>query len=174
MSGDPAYASLWTTADVYVGPTTAANPATVSTAFGADWNLVGLLSGDDGFALSRSQDTTDFFAWGSVLVRKSRKNFTQTVKFTALEYNDTTRDLMWPDSPAGSIVVPQPKRIKIAFELTEGTTVRRLISAYQAEVDLDGDEELSESKLSTYPFVATIFPDASGNLFVEQQTAIAS
>ena len=174
MAGDPANASLWADADVYVGPLTAPNPADVDTAFGAEWDLVGLLDGDEGFTQSRDEQTGDHFAWGGVLVRTSRRNFKLTVGFTALEDNETTRELIWPGSTSSLLVVPRPERIRIAFETREGDKVKRLIAHYQAEVDVDGDIVDNESDLTAYGLIATIFPDADGNLFDIQETAAAS
>lgn len=161
MAGDPANAALWANADVYVGATDAADPIDAATEFGVDWDLVGLLNGDAGFSLSREEETNDLYAWGGVLVRTSRRNFKQTVGFTVLEDNATTRGLIWPGSTATELVVPRPERIKIAFEVREGTTVHRLICAYQAEVDVAGDINMNESDLTEYELVATIFPDTS-------------
>ena len=170
MAGDPANASIWTDADVYVAPTGTANPASVEEEFGSGWELVGLLDGDEGFAQNREEQTEDHYAWGSILVRTSRRNFKQTVSFTALEDNDVTRDLVWPDSPAGKLSVPRPNRIKIAFETTEGDKVKRLISTYEAEVTVDGEIVDNEAALTSLPLMATIFPDSSGNLFDIQET----
>lgn len=170
MSGDPGNVALWADADVYTGPTSATDPADVDTAFGGDWDLVGLLDGDDGFTQARDEDVNDHFAWGGILVRTSRRNFKETVKFSALEYNDVTRDLIWPDSPPGELVVPHPKRIKIAFETREGDVTHRLISAYQAEVAVDGDINVNETDLSKYQLVATIYPTSGGVIFNEQQS----
>ena len=73
MAGDPSNARLWADADVYVSfDTEAANPADVDTPFGGDWDLVGLLDGDDGFTESRDEDVEDLFAWGGILVRTAR------------------------------------------------------------------------------------------------------
>lgn len=174
MAGDPANATIWPNADVFVGGTDAENPATVGDEFGADWDLVGLLDGDAGFAQGRSEDVKDFYAWGGIIVRTSRRNFKQTVKFTALEDNDVTRDLVWPDSPEGSLIVPRPKYIKIAFETREDDVVRRLISQYRAQVSLDADIVDNEGDLTKYELIATIFPDGDGVLFVEQKTDIGS
>lgn len=170
MGGTPANATLWPDADVYVGATTATDPADVDTAFGGTWDLVGLLDGDAGFAHSREEEVNDRFAWGGILVRTTRKNFKYTVKFTPLEWNTTVRDLVFPDSPTGTIVVPRPKRIKIAFETREDDKVRRLISAYQAECAVDGDIEDKEDDLTKYSLIATIFPTSDGDLFVEQNS----
>jgi hypothetical protein len=168
MAGDPANADHWTEADVYVGSLVAATPADEDTPFSADWDLVGLLDGDAGFEHTREEDQTDRFAWGGILVRTLRRNFKYTVAFTPLEYNATTRSLLWPGSGPGELIVPRPARIKIAFETREGTAVRRLISSYQAEVAVNGSYSETESDVTVYPLIATIFPDADGVLFDEQ------
>ena len=174
MSGEPSNAAIWPDADVYVGATTAVDPADADTPFGVTWDLVGLLDGEAGFVQAREEEVEDHYAWGGILVRTSRRNFKLTVAFTALEDNDTTRDLLWPDSPAGSLVVPRPARVKIAFELVEDDKVKRLISAYQAEVSLNADVTEAEGDLTRYELLATIFPTAAGVLFTEQKSFIAS
>lgn len=177
MSGDPANANLWTDADVYVAATDATDPADADTEFGADWDLCGLLDGDFGFPQTRNEEETDIYAWGGIIVRTSRRNFKQTVGFTLLEDNDTTRSLIWPGSSGDYLVVPRPERIKIAFETREGDTTRRLISAYEAEVKVNADIVDNESDLTRYQMLATIFPDTSvspGRLFKEQSTDATS
>lgn len=174
MAADPANADLWTEADVYVGPTTATNPASEDASFSADWDLVGLLDGDAGFEHTRDEDVNDIFAWGGILVRTSRAHFKYTIGFTMLEYNDTTRELLWPDSALGQLVVPRPNRIKIAFETREGTSVRRLISAYQAEVAVDSSYTETETDVTKYPMIATIFPTSAGVLFIEHPLHLGS
>lgn len=174
MAGDPNKATIWPDADVYTGALDAPNPATAADPFGIAWDLVGLLSGDDGFTQSRDEDVNDRFAWGSILVRTSRRNFVQTVKFVALEDNDTTRALVWPNSDPGELIVPRPQSIKIAFELREGATVKRLISRLRAEVSIDGDIVDQEGDLTKYELVARIYPDANGVLFDEQKSEVAS
>lgn len=175
MSGDATNATVWPDADVYWSPDIDATiPATISTAFSAAWDLVGLLDGDAGFVQSREEDVADLYAWGGILVRTTRRNFKQTITFTALEDNDTTHDLIWPGSAQGEIVVPRPVRGRIAFETREGDRVHRLISAYQAEVAVNGDITDSEGDLTRYELVATIFPDPSESpavLFREQKTS---
>lgn len=178
MSGEIANASFWADADVYIGDIdTATDPADVDTDFGAGWELVGLLDGDAGFTFAREEEKNDHYAWGGIIVRTSRKNFKQTVTFSALEDNDVTRDLIWPGSSAGTLVVPRPTPVKIAFEMREGDKVRRLISANYAEVDVNGDINENESDLTKYELIATIFPDATETpavLFNEQKTETGS
>src|SRR6478609_8963943 len=109
MSGNTANARLWTDADVWVASSLAtANPADGNTPFGAGWNLLGLLDGDDGIPETRDEDTDDKYAWGGILVRTSRAHFKLTKSFSALEDNAYTRSLLWPGSTTTQIVVPKP------------------------------------------------------------------
>lgn len=173
MAGDPLKANLWTDADVYISTNlSAAIPADANTPFGVDWDLVGLLDGDEGFPESRDEDTDDKFAWGGILVRTSRNHFKLTKSFTALEDNDTTYSLLWPGSSATQIKVPRPAKVLVAFETREGEKVRRLITANYAEVSLDGDHGENEADLESMTFAATIYPTGAGVLFNRQTTPI--
>jgi len=175
MSGDPTKANLWTDADVYVSTNlSAALPANANEPFGADWNLVGLLDGDDGFPETRDEDTNDLFAWGGILVRTSRQHFKLTKSFTALEDNDTTYSLIWPGSTPDVIKVPKPARVLVGFETREGDKGRRLITALYAEVSLDGDHGENESDLESATLACVIFPTADGDLFHRQSTPLIS
>jgi hypothetical protein len=173
MSGDPTKANLWTDADVYVSTNlSAALPVDADTQFGVDWNLVGLLDGDDGFPETRDEDTSDLFAWGGILVRTSRQHFKLTKSFTALEDNETTFGLIWPGSTSDMIKVPKPARVLVAFETREGDKVRRLITALYAEVTLDGDHGENETDLESATLACTIFPTSGGDLFHRQSTPV--
>lgn len=173
MSGTPANASLWTDADVYTAPIGTALPATITDPFIAAWKQLGLLDGDDGFSEAREEDVGDHFGWGGVLLRTTRKNFKLTKKFTLLEDNTDTRALIWPGSPAGSLVVPKPVNILLALETREGTKKRRVITALYAQVTVDGDITENESDITKYPMIATIFPTAASPavLWTEQKSA---
>ncbi|MBO0881972.1 MAG: hypothetical protein J2P17_16855, partial [Mycobacterium sp.] len=97
MAGDPNNASVWANADVYIGSTTATIPAS-GAVFASGWDAVGLLNGDDGFTESYDMDSSDFFAWGGILVATTRRNFKLTRKFTAFEDNKTMYDLWYPNN----------------------------------------------------------------------------
>lgn len=168
MAGDVSNAALWGDADVYIGGTDAVNPADETAPFGAGWALCGLLDGDAGIVESRSEDKSDSFAWGGILVRSSRKNFKMQRKFVCLESNAVTLGLVYPGSTGGLIKVPSRNYFKIGFETREGATVRRAISSLYAEVDTVSDITESESALKKYEITVTIFPNAQKELFVIQ------
>lgn len=174
MAGDVSNARIWTDADVWVSfDLDTVNPTDIDDDFGAGWDLVGLLDGDEGFTEARAEDESDFFAWGGIVIATSRKNFKLTRTFTAFEFNDTTRRLRWPGSDAGQIVVPRPERVKMAWETRTAEVTHRLIAANYVEVVPNGDVKESESAPSPQPFIATVFPDASESpavLFIEQST----
>lgn len=173
MAGDPSNAAVWSNADVYIGALTAVNP-TAGAAFGVDWDAVGLLNGDDGFSESIAMDSSDFYAWGGILVATTRKNFKLTRAFTMYEENETVLDLWFPgntitttdDVTSGDIVVPDLNaKFKIAFETRQGSTIKRVISANYAQVDARGDNKEGESDLASRPCTVAIYPDATGKLF---------
>lgn len=169
MPADPANARLWVNADVYVSfDLDAVIPATVATVFAAEWHLVGLLNGDDGFTTARSEDVSDMYAWGGILMRTSRKNFKLTKSFTAFESNAIVNRLAWPGSTTTTIKVPLVEPVLIAFETRDGAIIRRVITADHAEVSVDGDITENETDVSSVKFIATIFPTALGELFTVQ------
>lgn len=176
MAGDTLNARHWAEADVLVNfdPETANIPADADEAFDGDWEIVGLLDGGQGFAESVSETTTPTYAWGKILIANIRSDFLLTRTFTAYEENDTTQRLLWPGSTLGSgtLKVPQLERVKIAFETRDPSrgVTRRLISYQDAEVGRNGDVSEIETAPSTIPFIATIFPDADGNLWTLQET----
>ena len=179
MSGEPSNARLWADADVYVAfladTPTPTNPSTIDDPFGADWDLVGLLDGEDGFTDTRNEDVTDLYAWGGILLRTSRRNFKWTRAFTAKERNDTTDRLMWPGSSSSQILVPSGNRIervKVAFETRDGDNTYRLITAFEAEVTVNGDMNENETDIADVPFIVTVFPDSDGVLFDRQSNIV--
>lgn len=166
MSGNPDNASIWGDADVFVATDLEAElPASIDLDFGLDWDIVGLLDGDAGFEESRSQDSSDFFAWGGLLVRTSRRNFKLQRKFVCLEENAVTLGLVWPDSGQGERRVPKVKRVKLGFETLDGDKRKRVITRRYAEVAEVGTIKDSESELTKLEITVDIYPDADGVLF---------
>jgi hypothetical protein len=182
MSGDPSNAHVWAGADVYIGPVDATTPgmdgstaAPDGSDFSSDWDMVGLLAGDDGFTESAAMDTNDFFAWGGILIATSRQHFKLTRQFTAYEDNETVFDLAYPGSDltfsdggsyAGQIKVPElQKKFKIGFQTESSDKIKRVVSKNYAQIDERGDVKESESDLASRMFTVAIYPDEDGVLF---------
>ncbi|NYI06069.1 hypothetical protein FHU37_003012 [Allostreptomyces psammosilenae] len=137
------------------------------------WKAVGLLS-EDGATESREEDTSDFFAWGGMLVRTRKSRHKRTITVTCLEDNLTVFGLVNPGSTVtttGGVntrAVRVPTREKMAFvlELTDGNVTRRR-HIPTAEVTEVGEVTLSDSELTAYALTITIYPDADGLLFYD-------
>ncbi|TMZ59004.1 hypothetical protein EMG21_30160 [Klebsiella pneumoniae] len=171
MAGSPANASVWAYADVLIGPLDAEIPVD-GEPFGADWDYVGLLNGDDGFSETQDMDSTDHFAWGGILVATTRSNYKLTRTFTAFEDNETVFDLAYPGHDVafsgdgtygGDVHVPDLQhRFKIAFVTRSGqgadAQVKRVISKNYAQVEERGDATESETEISSRQFTVAIYP----------------
>lgn len=167
MAGTPSNAAVWANADVYIGALTAVDPVD-GAAFGVDWDAVGLLNGDDGFSESIDMDSSDFYAWGGILVATTRKNFKLTRSFTAYEDNATVFDLWYPGHDVtfdgsggytGTVNVPDLQaKFKIAFEVRTGSTIKRVISKNYAQVDSRGESKDGEGDLASRPCTVAIYP----------------
>lgn len=168
MANDITAAAIWTQADVYVADSlTTTNPADASAVWGSGWNQLGILDGGEGFKTdAQFADIKKHYGWGTGVVRKTRKNWEETKKFTCLEDNQYTRALLYPGSAAGEISIPTIVNLKMGFELREGGKVKRYITKNYAQVDIDGSIDEGEEDLTKYPFIAEVFPDANGQRWV--------
>lgn len=188
MAGDPSNAAVWANADVYIGSLTAVDPVD-GAAFGADWDAVGLLNGDDGFTEAIATDNSDFFAWGGILIATTRKNFKLTRTFTAFEDNETMFDLWYPGHDvtfdgdggySGTVNVPDLQaKFKIAFETRTGSTLKRVISSNYAQLDERGDNKEGESDVASRAATVAIYPGAADEngkqpIFTVYRGAVAS
>jgi hypothetical protein len=177
MSGNATNTHIWDNADVYIAPEGTEGPTDLTTAWAADWHAAGLLDGDEGFTESRSEDTSDKYAWGGLLYRHTRSHHKRTIKFVALEDNDVVFGLREPGSTRTTasgvrtsvIKVPSDHRFAIGFETHDGDRVRRRIASAASVTDL-GDIKDSESDPTVYEFTVVIYPDADGTLWTDIET----
>ena len=179
MSGDAKQTSLWQGADVYIAPEAATDgPTDLVTAWSAGWELVGLLDGDEGFVEGREDETSEKYAWGGILYKRTSSKHKRTFKFVALEDNDTTFKLVNPGSTrsaaagirTGKIKVPTAgARFSIGFELREGTKIKRRIAKH-AEVQEVGEIKESEADPTVYEITVVIFPESDGTLYDTVET----
>lgn len=175
MSGDVTKAAVWAGADVYIADSlSAASPVGGAAFSGTDWDLVGLLNGEEGFEEERETDSTDHYAWGSILVATSRKNFKITRKFVALEDNETVMGLVYDASGitwtganySGTLKKPDLQRkFRIGFQVQTGNVIKRLISKNYAQVDEVGSSKEGENDLASREITVCIYPDSNGVLW---------
>jgi hypothetical protein len=178
MAGDTANTELWSGADVYIAPAATAGPTDLTTAWAVAWKAVGLLDGESGFAESREDESSDFYAWGGILVRSTQSKHKRTIKFVMLEDNDATFDFLNPGSTRNvatgvetSVVkVPVYPKVAIGFEQTDGTIKKRRI-VKNAKITNVGEVVESESGLTVREVTVTLFPEANGTLYTDLKTA---
>lgn len=177
MAGDATKVDLWQDADVYIAPLLSTVPTGVTAAWAAAWQLVGLLDGEEGFTETREEESDEKYAWGSLLVKKTRGKHKRTIKFVALEDNATTFALANPGSvrsgtsgsgtvQTSSVKVPAYVEVMVGFEVREGDKVRRRI-VNRADVEMTGEVKDAEQEITVYEFTTTILPDGAGVLYTD-------
>lgn len=164
MSGDTDNARIWLGADVYTAPEDTAAPDDLTDAWGAGWEVLGLLS-QDGLTESRSESQTDHWAWGNTLVRSTRRQHKRTFQVTALEDNLTVFELANPGSTSDTtggvttrtVVVPQKDVRAFGFEFVDGDIMKRRIIP-KGEVTAVGDVVYSDDGIAMTPLTITAYP----------------
>lgn len=183
MAGDATNAALWTNADVYIAPTTTTQwPTDVTTAWGVDWDAVGLLDGEEGFTETRENaDSSEHYAWGGILVKATTSKHKRTVKFVALEDNDTVFALINPGSTrstaagvtTSAIKAPEAAEFAVGFEVRDGDVVKRRWCK-RAEVVEVGEVKESESDLTVFEVTVVLYPDASTGVIWDELKGAAA
>jgi len=175
MAGDAKNAELWSGADVYIAPLGSAEPTDVTGDWPSGWEAVGLLDGEAGFTMTREEESESFYAWGGLLVRKSKSQHTRTIQFAALEDNDVVFQLVNPGSTrtddgmglvTSRVVVPQIEEFAIGFELRDGATIKRRM-VKRASVEEVDDITESEAGLTVYTITVVLYPESDGTLYTE-------
>jgi len=177
MAGDATNVDLWQDADVYVADLESTAPTDVVTALDAAFDLVGLLDGDEGFTETREEESEERYAWGSLLVKKTRGKHKRTIKFVALEDNDTTFAIANPGSTrsgtsgigtvqTSEVSVPSYVEKMVVLETREGEKLRRRI-VERCDIEMTGEVKDSESAVTVYEFTITVLPDDNGVLYTD-------
>jgi hypothetical protein len=178
MSGNADNTNLWLDADVYIATKGTPGPDDLTSPWGEGWGLVGLLDGEEGFTEAREAETSEHYAWGGKLFKRSKSKHKRTIKFVALEDNATTFKLVNPGSTRSTVAGVRTSKIKtptsgdqfaIGFETREGDKVRRRIAEI-TEVDEIGEIKESETDPTVYEITVVIFPDEDGTLYTTVET----
>jgi hypothetical protein len=182
MAGDANNTSLWQGADVYIAPSGSSGPADVTTSWGLDWQAVGLLDGAEGFSEGRENETSEKYAWGGILYRRTSSKHKRTFKFVALEDNATVFALVNPGSTrstasgirTAAIKVPTVgERFAIGFETRDGERVKRRFAKF-AEVQEVGEIKENEDDPTVFEITVVLFPESNGTLYRTVETDPAS
>lgn len=184
MAGNPLAVDIWDNADAWIHRSTKTDgsawtldeikPTSVNQAFedvvGAEWELVGLLSGEDGFPETVEFDESSYNAWGYGEILKSFRNRRLERKFTALERNAVTSYLESPGDTADYVIDAKPARVYIAFETrTDDGKTKRRITTVPATVKSGGRTD-NEQDMASVEYTCSIFPDAQKRRFLKQET----
>lgn len=181
MAGDPTRAALWQNADVYINTTLpATGPTDVTTAWPSGWEAVGLLDGDEGFTESRENESSEFYAWGGILVKKTKSKHKRSIKFVALEDNPVVFALINPGSTrttaagvtTANVKVPGNVDFAIGFEVNDGPKRKRRV-VKRATVEEVGEIKESESALTAYEITVVLYPEADGTLYTDISGAVS-
>lgn len=177
MAGDAKNTAQWQGADVYIAPVDTDGPDDISTPWATAWEAAGLLDGAEGFTEGRDEDTSESYAWGGILYRRTKSKHKRTFKFVALEDNKATFRLVNPGSErttvdgvrVSRIVVPKSDAFAIGFELRDGDNVKRR-TVKHAEVSEIGEIKEGEEDPTVYEITVLIFPEADGTLYTTVET----
>lgn len=187
MGGQPANVDVWDSADVWIhravkgdgAPWTLdeIKPSSIDQAFdeivGAEWELVGLLNGEDGFAETVEFDESSYNAWGYGEIKKSFRNRRLQRVFTALERNAVTEYLESPGDTDEYVTDAKPARVFIAFETrTDDGKTKRRITTVPATV-MSGGRTDNEQDMASVEYTCSIFPDSNKRRFLKQETGDA-
>jgi hypothetical protein len=179
MAGDVDNPRIWLNADVYVADLGTTAPVDVVAAWAAGWEFIGLL-GEDGMTEAREQDSTDHYAWGSILVRNVRSRHKRTFVVNALEDTHLVFGLLNPGSTALTSAGPTPptgtttRTVKVptsdprafGFELVDGDLTKRIVIP-RGEVTEVGDRTFSDSEMDMRELTITVYPTSDGTLYTE-------
>ncbi|CCQ44313.1 structural protein [Pseudarthrobacter siccitolerans] len=173
MAGDAKNTALWTGADVFIAPENTAGPTDVTAAWAVAWKAVGLLDGEEGITEAREGDSSEHYAWGGLLYRRTMSKHKRTFKFVALEDNDTVFSLVNPGSTRSVATGIRTAKIKapvagtkfaVGFETTDGAKKKRRF-AKSAEVIEVGEIKDSETEPTVYEITVVVYPEADGTLY---------
>lgn len=175
MAGDTSNTHAYEDApDLYVADVGTTAPTTLAASFGVGWTAVGLL-GDDGMTETREQDSSDHYAWGSILLRTIKSKHKRTFRAVLMEDNATTFGLLNPGSSTTTATGVDTRVVKapaanikaFGFDLKDGgASVKRIIIP-RGEVTEVGDAVYSDGDVTGHEVTITVYPDASGNYFTE-------
>lgn len=164
-NGNTSASRIYNLADILVGDPDAPAPTDLDSDLSADYELVGLISQDDGIGNTFSSDDTDHFAYGSIFIRKTSIKEKRTMTFTALENSDLVWGLANPGSEtseAGGVTsrIRRPRNLALAIrsvvlELDDGE-IRSRLYIPRAQIAQTGDQPITDNSIAGYPMTLDV------------------
>lgn len=174
MAGNTANTHAYEDApDLYSAATGTTFPTTLAAAW-TGFTAVGLL-GEQGLTESRSQDTSDHYAWGSILLRTIKSKHKRTFKAVLLEDNAAAFGLINPGSTTATATGIDTRTVKIpvanikafGFDLKDaGGSVKRILVP-TGEITEVGDVVYSDGEVTGWEVTITVYPAADSTLYKE-------
>lgn len=173
MTGTVANSRIWLNADCYRAPLGTTAPTDTTTALASAWKPLGLLS-QDGATEHRDQDSTDFYAWGNILVRNVRSKHKRQITVTALEDNLVVWGIVNPGSTAVTASTITTRTVKVPtsdiaaylLQTSDGSVIRRRVIPRGEVVDV-ADVVLKDSDMQAFALTIDIYPDSAGVLYLD-------
>ncbi|RAV34923.1 hypothetical protein [Corynebacterium heidelbergense] len=161
--------NIWKDARVWIADSETAKVGT-NGEFGDDWVSVGVLAEGSSIGQEPETDRVEIKAFGGSLITTDQKFSKDVRTFTALEDNDTTFSLIWPNaykSANGSFILRKPTdALKIvAFETTNQRGEKVVDVTRQKANVYPSSMEKSDDGASTVEFTVEVRADDKDTLY---------
>lgn len=161
--------NIWKDARVWIADSETAKVGT-NGEFGSDWVSVGVLAEGSSIGQEPETDRVEIKGFGGSLITTDQKFSKDVRTFTALEDNDTTFALIWPNaykSASGSYILRKPTdALKIvAFETTNQRGEKLIdVTRHKANV-YPSSQDKSDDGASTTEFTVEVRPGNDDTLY---------
>ena len=164
----PDKAEVWLALASDVPNLSAIIPSSADADPAAPWQHSGLVDDKKGIPLNPSGEVKEYDAFGRPAFRmKFRKGKLQS-GFTALEYNDVTRQIVLPGSASNKIGIPKNTQIYTLYKYTDEDVSggsRMWVSLRPALAELKNHGGIVDGELSFAEIVVHHTADANGDVF---------
>lgn len=157
-----ALASTVTTPSSLIPPSLTTDPGTIG------WTFVGYIDDKKGIPLDPKIDVVDFDAFGHPKYRRKLKNGDVTTGFTAIEWNDLTRQIVLPGSAPNRRGIPKNIQVYILYrvvdlDVTTGTIMWSTLT--KAPIEMTGTSGFVEGQEWWAEFKVHHTTDANNDVF---------
>jgi len=172
MAGDTNNARIWETAEVWIADADTSCPASPTADLTTDFTSLGLLDQDTGLSFGYTDTTSEYYAYGNILVRQATIKVKETFSFGSLENSDTVFGIRRPGSSAsesGGITTRELRPLSFGLNIKTvcivGTDGSNTALRWYPKVQIkpDGEEQWTDSGLTVYKFACTLLAASDGS-----------